>query len=364
MLKSTYCRYFLAFNEPATTSRETMRVKETYFVKLWDTKNPGVYGVGECGLFRGLSAEDTPDYEATLAATCRYIHTVDLATIPVSSIAMGFETALRDLQNGGTRMLWDSPFARGEQAITINGLIWMGDRDIMAERIEAKLKAGFRCLKLKIGGIKFDEEVSLLELIRSRFTPEQLEIRLDANESFDPREAAVKLERLAQFSIHSIEQPIKRGLLKEMRALTKAGIIPIALDEQLIGVTDSDTKRRILDKIHPSYIILKPTLCGGFTQADDWIAAAEDQGIGWWATSALESNIGLNAIAQWVAPKLASAWAGRLLDGPHASAPMPQGLGTGQLYRNNIPSPLRLASDGLSIDSSFNWDLKPIIWQR
>ncbi len=325
-----------------------MRVKETYFVKLWDSRKPEVYGVGECGLFRGLSQEDTPDYEATLAATCRYIHTVDISTIPVSSIAMGFETALRDLRGGGTRRLWDSPFSRGERAITINGLIWMGDRDTMAERIEAKLKAGFRCLKLKIGGIRFDEEVSLLELIRSRFTPDQLEIRLDANESFDPCEALGKLERLAKYNIHSIEQPIKRGLLKEMRALTKAGIIPIALDEQLIGVTDSDAKRRVLDKIRPAYIILKPSLCGGFAQADDWIAAAQEHGIGWWATSSLESNVGLNAIAQWVAAK---------------NPVMPQGLGTGQLYRNNIPSPLRLSSDGLSLAPTSPWSLTPIIWR-
>lgn len=325
-----------------------MRVKETFFVKVWDDAAPDVYGVGECALFRGLSHDDTPDYESVLAQTCRYIHLVNVADLPYSSMRFGFETALLDLAKGGGCRLADTPWSRGESSIKINGLVWMGNHDEMLGRIKSKVLAGFRCLKLKIGGIGFDEELDLIKRIRDRFTVGELELRLDANEAFLPDEAESKLDRLAYYGIHSIEQPIKRGQWELMADLAKNSPIPIALDEELIGCCDDRHKLELLRAIKPRYIILKPSLCGGFADSDRWISFAESMGIGWWATSALESNVGLNAIAQWVSKYPLS---------------MPQGLGTGMLYRNNIPSPLRQCDDSIEIAANGGWDLTGLVWK-
>lgn len=348
MLKASYCRYFLAFNEPAVTSRSTMRIKETYFVKVWESDNTSVFGVGECALFRGLSADDIPDYEGVLSRACRYVHLIDIADLPYSSMRFGFETALRDLANGGRRIIVDSAWSRSESVIRINGLIWMGDYAQMLDRIQRKVSAGFRCLKLKIGGIGFNEELELLRLIRERFNADELELRLDANESFSVSEAMDKLSRLADYRIHSIEQPIKRRQWDDMAYLSQNSPIPIALDEELIGCRSYLEKSELLKSVKPHYIILKPSLCGGFADADEWIDIAEDMGIGWWATSALESNIGLNAIAQWVSSK---------------NINMFQGLGTGLLYRNNIESPLRQQKDFIVYSADGRWNLSGIIWK-
>lgn len=331
MLIARYSPLRLHFTFEAVTSRQRMHYKDTFIVRLFDSDRPDIVGTGECALFRGLSADDRPDYEDVLQRACQ--NPLDVSVYAAySSIRIGMETALADLKSGGRGVFVDNTFTRGESFIPINGLIWMGDKQLMAERIRAKLDDGFRCLKLKIGGINFDDELSLLAYIRSVFPADRLELRLDANGSFSKDNALSRLERLSTFGIHSIEQPIRAGQLDEMARICRESPIPIALDEELIGVTPDEEKMQMLDFVRPDYIILKPSLCGGFAEADKWIASAERLSIGWWATSALESNVGLNAIAQWVSTKKTS---------------MVQGLGTGGLYSNNLPSRLSLQADKL-----------------
>ena len=313
--------------------------KTTYFVKIWDDDNPEVYGVGECALFKGLGADDLPDYEQRLAAACRDITSwhrgLPLPVDPLySSIVFGLETALADLANGGRRVIFPSPWSNGDSAIPINGLVWMGDKRLMQERVEQKLAEGFRCIKLKIGGIDFADELDMVASLRSRFSPSDLEIRLDANGAFTPDNALQRLDALSRHCIHSLEQPVKAGQWEAMERICRESPIPIALDEELIGVRSDADKASMLDAIRPQYIILKPALCGGFAHSDVWIAAARARGIGWWATSALESNVGLAAIGSWLTSKY--------------EITLPQGLGTGALYTNNIPAPLTVASGRLT----------------
>ena len=338
MLHACYYPYTLHFRQPATTSRDTLYHRPTYYLKVWDDCDPQVYGLGECALFKGLGDDDRPDYEERLAALCRDIDSRPEATY--TSQRFGLEMAMRDLANGDQRILWPGEWPAGEYGIKINGLIWMGSAEEMRTRIDEKLNAGFDCLKLKIGGIDFEREVELLHYIRRHFSHERLEIRLDANGSFTPGNAMERLERLAAYHIHSIEQPIKPRQWSDMSRICRESPIPVALDEELIGTHDDRFRSELLDEVQPAYIILKPSLCGGFSDADKWIAAAEKRGIGWWATSALESNVGLNAIAQWAAS--------------HQPV-MPQGLGTGGLYTNNIPSPLFLRGDRLYYDPAKSW---------
>lgn len=327
MKRAEYSRYLLHFKEDAGTSRGVLKEKETFFVKVWDESCPEVFGMGECALFRGLSADDRKNYEEKLEEVCQRIEEVKMEELEEwSSIRFGVEMALQDLAMGGCQLYFPSAFTEGRQAIEINGLIWMGDKSTMLQRIQQKLEAGFHCIKLKIGAIDFEAELSLLQYIRERFSCEKVELRVDANGAFAPEEAMSKLEALAAFGLHSIEQPIRQGQWEEMAHLCRETPIPIALDEELIGVYGRKKKLELLEKVQPQYIILKPALCGGFSGAREWIELAEKRGIGWWVTSALESNIGLNALAQWVAT---------------LGNPMPQGLGTGQLYTNNLWSPLR-----------------------
>ena len=315
------------FKEDAGTSRGVLKEKETFFVKVWDESCPEVFGMGECALFRGLSADDRKNYEEKLEEVCQRIEEVKMEELEEwSSIRFGVEMALQDLAMGGRQLYFPSAFTEGRLAIEINGLIWMGDKSTMLQRIQQKLEAGFHCIKLKIGAIDFEAELSLLQYIRERFSCEKVELRVDANGAFAPEEAMSKLEALAAFGLHSIEQPIRQGQWEEMAHLCRETPIPIALDEELIGVYGRKKKLELLEKVQPQYIILKPALCGGFSGAREWIELAEKRGIGWWVTSALESNIGLNALAQWVAT---------------LGNPMPQGLGIGQLYTNNLWSPLR-----------------------
>lgn len=342
-MEATWLRYRLDFRFTAITSRDRLSCKDTYYIKVHDPRS-GATGIGEAGLFRGLSPDDLPGYEERLGKACRDIDryatqgTGELAEWP--SIRFGIETALADLRGGGRRMLYDTSWSRGETAMTTNGLIWMGDKATMRERVDAKLAEGFSCIKIKIGGIDFGQELELLSYLRS-MAPE-VEIRLDANGAFAPSTALGSLDKLARFGIHSIEQPIRQGQWEEMARICRESPIPIALDEELIGLHDPDSRRRMLDTVRPAYIILKPTLTGGFEASDQWIDLARERGIGWWATSALESNIGLNAIAQWVATHNPS---------------MPQGLGTGQLYHNNIPSPLILRGESLYHDTGKTWEI-------
>ena len=327
MKRAEYSRYLLHFKEDAGTSRGVLKEKETFFVKVWDESCPEVFGMGECALFRGLSADDRKNYEEKLEEVCQRIEEVKMEELEEwSSIRFGVEMALQDLAMGGRHLYFPSAFTEGRLAIEINGLIWMGDKSTMLQRIQQKLEAGFHCIKLKIGAIDFEAELSLLQYIRERFSREKVELRVDANGAFAPEEAMSKLEALAAFGLHSIEQPIRQGQWEEMAHLCRETPIPIALDEELIGVYGRKKKLELLEKVQPQYIILKPALCGGFSGAREWIELAEKRGIGWWVTSALESNIGLNALAQWVAT---------------LGNPMPQGLGTGQLYTNNLWSPLR-----------------------
>ncbi|MBO6288058.1 MAG: o-succinylbenzoate synthase [Prevotella sp.] len=325
----------LHFRQPAGTSRGTYLTRHIWLVSI----SEGQYtGIGECAPLPRLSCDDLPNYRQLLQEACDDVARtgrLDAERLrPYPSILFGLETAMLHLQRRQT-VLFDTPFGRGEEGIPINGLVWMGSHDEMLQRIEEKMKAGFRCIKLKIGAIGFDEELDLIRFIRSRFTRDEVELRVDANGAFDPDEALQKLELLAQYDIHSIEQPIRQGQWDEMARLCRLSPLPIALDEELIGVNTPDEKQRLLDTIHPAYIILKPSLHGGMAGSTEWIGLARERQIGSWITSALESNIGLNAIAHYAA---------------HVYGPdirMPQGLGTGQLFTDNIAMPLEIRGERL-----------------
>lgn len=347
-MRAAYTSYRLNFLHEAKTSRETMLYKDTYFIKVWDELDPKHYGIGECALFKGLSSESDIDYDTTLLRLCKSIAEGEKFDISqYSSIRFGLETAMLAYDNDNPFMPFPSQWTAGKSEITINGLIWMGNAAQMEQRISEKVKEGFSCIKIKIGGINFNEELKLIDHLRCQFPPEKLVIRLDANGAFSPEDAEDKIKRLSVLDIHSIEQPIKAGLWDQMAYLCANSPIPIALDEELIGVRDNLEKHRMLFYIAPQYIIVKPSLCGGFSGASEWITQAEEKNIGWWVTSALESNIGLNALSQWV---------GCL------EPNIPQGLGTGQLYTNNFPSPLTLIHDKLKYNPASKWELYPLNW--
>lgn len=304
--------------------------------------------MGECGLFAGLSTDDRPEYESVLKQSISdyELGQLDLETlVEWPSIYCGWEMLQADIASGGTHVYFPSRFTQGN-SIPINGLVWMGTKQQMSEQIGQKLAEGFNCVKLKIGAIDFQEELSLLAHIRSNYSSKEIEIRLDANGAFSPDEALKKLQMLSKYGIHSMEQPIRQGQWDSMANLCEKSPISIALDEELIGVHRIEEKRRMIEHISPQFIILKPSLVGGFKGSDEWISIAEDSNIPWWGTSALESNIGLMAIAQWVASK---------------SNPLPQGLGTGGLYTNNIQAPLRVQSGSLIYDDSIPWDIAPLM---
>jgi len=346
MLFSKHTKLDLQFKFPAGTSRGVLLHKPSSFLIL---ENDGFTGIGECSTIPDLSIDPVDSYDAKLNELCRLLNegvvpgTIDLDEYP--SIAFGLETALLDLAAHGSKDLFPSPFSAGNVGIPINGLIWMGDKAFMEKQISEKIVAGYRCIKLKIGTNDFDTELDIIAAIRNRFSPDDIEIRLDANGAFKTQDALEKLKRLSMYSIHSIEQPIRQHQLNAMAELCARSPIPIVLDEELIGVNSTD-KEALLQKIMPAYIILKPSLLGGFKQSEEWINLAKKYNIGWWATSALEANIGLNAIAQWTAT----------LD-----SPLPQGLGTGQLYHNNIPSPLVIEKANLYYMPENKWDLRSIL---
>ncbi len=310
-----------------------MTHKETWFIII---ENDQKKGIGECGILRGLSCDDRPDYEEKLAWTCANIQLGNdqlwEALIEFPSIQFGVEMAFLSLASENPFLLFSSAFTNSFKSIPINGLIWMGNEAFMKQQIEVKLADGFHCLKLKIGAIDFEEELKLLSYIRQNFTPEQVEIRVDANGAFNKSEALDKLNQLTGFKLHSIEQPIQKNNTDSMSELCKMSPIPIALDEELIGVFSFEEKEQLLIKIKPQYIILKPSFVGGFRGANEWILVAEKYHIKWWITSALESNVGLNAIAQWTYLKQNS---------------LPQGLGTGALYTNNFDCQLEVSNGQL-----------------
>jgi O-succinylbenzoate synthase len=331
----------LEFKRPSGTSRGVMTEKETWFIIL---EKDGKKGIGECGILRGLSADDREDYEEKLKWTCQNIHLGETALwealLEFPSIQFGIEMAFLSLKSENLYVLFPSDFTNNSKSITINGLVWMGEPSFMKQQIEEKLADGFNCIKLKIGAIDFQKELELLQFIRSHFSAEQIEIRVDANGAFALNEALDKLNQLNQFQLHSIEQPIKKGNIEAMKYLCKTTPFPIALDEELIGVFSKEEKDKLLQQIKPQYIILKPSFVGGFRGTQEWITLADKYNIGWWITSALESNIGLNAIAQWTFLQ---------------NSNMPQGLGTGALYTNNFDCPLEVSKGQLWYNTNKNW---------
>ena len=318
--------------------------KETWFLLL---EEDGKKGIGECGLLRSLSIDDRSDYEDELKWVCKNIHLgkdrlwEELKEFP--SIQFGVEMAFRSLASESPFLLYPSGFTSGAKAIPINGLVWMGDKAFMKEQIVQKIEDGFGCIKLKIGAIDFDTELDLLKYIRSQFSSEEIELRVDANGAFSATEALEKLKKLSDYDLHSIEQPLRQGQPSEMAELCRNSPIPIALDEELIGVFDVTKKRELLQTIQPQFVIFKPSLIGGFRGTEEWMNLAEAQGIGWWITSALESNVGLNAIAQFTFT---------------FENEMPQGLGTGGLYTNNFDSPLQVQQGTLKYEPQVNWKFK------
>ena len=363
----------LHFKQPAGTSRGVYTTRHSYYLTLTSDEMPGIEGVGECATLPDLSCDAKPEYAVTLRQVCQIVE--QMGRIPYDmiraypSITFGLETAFASFFDAAKKLLeivpaegassssemlkqkgvsvpagmenlvdlYDSPFGRGEEGITINGLVWMGTYEEMLARLEEKLQAGFHCVKLKIGAIDFFKELDLIKRIRDVYTREQVELRVDANGGFQPENAMSQLEALAKYDIHSIEQPIKQHLWPKMAQLCRETPLPIALDEELIGVNVRSMKEALLDTIRPQYIILKPSLHGGIYGCNEWIQLADQRGIGSWITSALESNIGLHAIAHYAAK----------VYGPNVQ--MPQGLGTGQLFTDNIPMPLEIRGDQLFV---------------
>ena len=324
------------FKQPAGTSRGVYLTRKSWMVEITSQQLPGRKGVGECAPLPDLSVDFRPDYEAVLRQWCDRLEQEGEGVLDEMqawpSMRFGLETALLHLQRG-TTALFDTPFARGEVGIPINGLVWMGSHDEMLKRVEEKLQQGFHCIKLKVGAIDFEQELDLVKRIRERFSPAEMEIRLDANGGFKTDEALDKLERLAQYAIHSIEQPIKQHQWGNMAKLCRDAPLPIALDEELIGINTDDMKLYMLNVVKPAYIILKPSLHGGMKGVREWVQAANEKGVKTWITSALESNVGLNAICHLTAD----------IYGEHIN--MPQGLGTGQLFTDNIPMPLAIEGE-------------------
>ena len=342
-MKATYHKYILHFKQASGTSRGVLTDKETWFIVL---EKDGKKGIGECGILRGLSADDRPDYEEKLQWVCENIHLGEeklwQELIEFPSIQFGVEMAFLSLKSENPFVLFPSKFTSGEQSIVINGLVWMGDEAFMKHQIEEKIAAGFTCIKLKIGAIDFEKELALLRFIRQNFDEKSMEIRVDANGAFTEDEALDKINQITGFKLHSIEQPIQKNHTDTMSVLCKMTNLPIALDEELIGVFSLDDKEALLQKIQPQYIILKPSFIGGFRGTLEWISLAEKLNIGWWITSALESNVGLNAIAQFTFLQ---------------NNLMPQGLGTGSLYTNNFDCPLQVSQGQLWYRNDLDWKI-------
>lgn len=341
-MKASFQKYTLNFKQASGTSRGVYTTRDTWFIFLTDGTNTGI---GECAPLPDLSIESLKKMSSKLLQVCdeiSYFISSPEELLAWPSIQFGLETALLDLSNGGRRILFLSAFTLGERGIPINGLIWMGAPEFMKQQIRSKLDAGFRCIKMKIGALDFETEFELLKAIRKEFSPEEITLRVDANCAYSYHTALENLKRLSDLQIHSIEQPIETGRWEEMAELCKRSPVPIGLDEELIGISSGKEMQKLLETIHPAYLILKPSLHGGFAGCEKWIGQAEKYGTGWWITSALESNIGLNSIAQWTFKM-------------HAKNE--QGLGTGQLYTNNFDSPLEISGDQLWFQSEKGWNL-------
>ena len=344
MLQANYKKHTFIFKTSGGTSRGVLNTKDSWYIRVWDSKKPDLKGAGECSIIKGLSYDDRPEYEERLKQLIEDINdsgeVVFAGLEEYPSIFFGLETALMDLHSGGKRILFPSEFTEGVASIPINGLVWMGTPEYMQQQIEQKLDDGFNCIKLKIGAIDFESEIELLKKIRNRYGKGDVELRVDANGAFTSGDVWNKLQELSKLKIHSIEQPVKAGNVELMEELCRNTPIPIALDEELIGIIDEEKKTELLEFIKPQYIILKPSLIGGIEMSEEWIGIAEENGVDWWVTSALEGNIGLNAIAQWIF---------------ELENPLPQGLGTGQVFSNNVNSPLTVKSGELWYDVERKW---------
>lgn len=346
--------HVLKFRFEAGTSRGSFTEKETWFIKAFNPAKPEIIGWGEASPLKGLSLDYSPDYDAQLKSELARLSKLDFPEetesllpfitehIPANfpSIRFGVETALLDLINGGRKMIFNTDFVKGRMRMPINGLIWMGDVDFMQQQINEKLKEGFNTIKIKIGAIDFERELDLLEGIRKRYSSREITLRVDANGAFTESDVFEKLEQLASLEIHSIEQPLMAGQQSLMKSICEESPMDIALDEELIGVNELEAKSALLQQIKPQYIILKPSLLGGILACREWIDLAETMNIGWWMTSMLESNIGLNAIAQFTSQYRPT---------------LPQGLGTGKLYHNNIESPLEIRKGELLYNFAQDW---------
>ena len=346
-MKAIYKRHVLNFKRPSGTSRGVLKTKETWFIIL---EKDGKFGYGECGILRTLSVDDVPNYEEKLNWACANIHlgleVLCQKLIAYPSIQFGLEQAFLSLKSKDPFKLFPSSFTNNNEGISINGLVWMGEESFMKQQIADKINAGFTCIKMKIGAIAFETEIKLLKAIRKEYAQQDIELRVDANGAFAPDEALEKLKILSELNLHSIEQPIAVKQYEQMALLCEQSPLDIALDEELIGVFNSEEKESILQIINPQFIILKPSLIGGFKGSLEWINLAKKQNIDFWITSALESNIGLNAISQFT----------------HTLNPtMPQGLGTGSLYTNNIESPLQINNGNLYYEADGIWNLNQFI---
>ncbi len=345
-LAAVVSKYNLEFKNPAKTSRNTLIQKSLWLVHLYNEKLPTIKGIGEISPLKSLSIDDVEGFEDKLNQTVQLINEgippQDLSLEQWPSIKFGIETAILDLANGGKRKIFDTPFYDGQEKLPINGLVWMSDSANMLQQAKEKIAEGFFCIKFKIGALDFDEECRMLEALRQKHNAFGVEIRLDANGAFAPDTALEQLKELSRFEVHSIEQPIKQGQWDAMQEICAKSKIPVALDEELIGVPVGTQGQKLLTATKPAYIILKPGLLGGFEASSQWIDLANKNNIGWWVTSALESNVGLNAIAQFTS---------------QYKVTMPQGLGTGQLYTNNFESSLQIQNGYISYVPTKGWTI-------
>lgn len=350
MLEAVAKKHTFLFKQPGGTSRGELTSKISWFILISNKKEPEIIGIGECSILQRLSIDDRPDFQQKLNQVCNdinnYQYWLNEGLFEFPSIRFGVEMAIKDLSKGGSKLLFPSSFTNGKVAIPINGLVWMGDYLTMRQRIIEKIESGYDCIKVKIGAINFEDELRLLKMIRNDFGEQDIEIRLDANGAFTFEEALDKLGRLSEFAIHSIEQPIRQNQWENMAEVCDKSAIPIALDEELLRINQREDIKRMLEVIKPHIIILKPSFLGGWRQSHIFIEEATNRNVDWWITSALESNIGLNAIAQWTYTLQNSK---------------PQGLGTGQIFSNNISSPLNINNAGLVYNPSIDWDLKEVV---
>jgi o-succinylbenzoate synthase len=350
MLRATWKEITLTPKFELGTSKGPITSRTVWYLITWHSERPEVKGIGEAALFPGHSKEFPADVRTKLLELCAdtsdWSQRVNGDLKDVPSVRFAVEQCLKDLAASGSKVLFPSAFTLGQQGIPINGLVWMGDKSTMKERIRDRIDAGFTTVKMKVGAIGIEDELALLKSVRGEFSAKDITLRVDANGAFDARTAPEVLKRLAELDVESIEQPVPPGLYEVMEELCASSPLPIALDEDLVGLNTRDAKADLLDSVKPQRIVIKPSLVGGWTAAEEWIALAKERGIGWWITSALESSIGLNAIAQWTAT----------LDIQGA-----QGLGTGGVYSDNIPSPLEAMEGGLYYRPEREWVLSRIL---